>query len=80
MRKLSNHMAWPTLCFINLCIERSDLVPRKFDLTLDHASDKRLSKKEVRDVLALRSTNQKHFEVNKKSEALKVRKALTTKI
>ena len=27
----------------NLCIELGDLVPRKFDLTLDHASNKRLS-------------------------------------
>ena len=43
----------------NLCIERGDLVPRKFDLTSDHASNKRLSPEEVRDALALRSTNQK---------------------
>ena len=43
----------------NLCIERGYLVPRKFDLTLDHASNKRLSPEEVRDVIALRSTNQK---------------------
>ena len=43
----------------NLCIERSDLVPRKFDLTLDHVSNKRLSSEELRDVLALQSTNQK---------------------
>ena len=61
-------------CFI-LCIERGDLVPRKVDLTLDHASNKRLSPEEVRDALALRSTSQKNFEVNKKSLAFKVRKA-----
>ena len=72
--KLSNYVAWPALCFI-LCIERGDLVPRKFDLTLDHASNKRLSPEEVRDALALRSTSQKNFEVNKKSPALKVRKS-----
>ena len=64
----------------NLCIERGDLVPRKFDLTLDHASNKHLSPEEVRDVLALQSTNQKKFKVNKKSQALKVRKALTNKM
>ena len=64
----------------NLRIERGDLVPRKFDLTLDHASNKRLSPEEVRDVLALQSTNQKKFKVNKKSQALKVRKALTNKM
>ena len=39
-----------------------------------------LSPEEMRDILALRSTNRKNFEVNKKSEALKVRKALTAKI
>ena len=49
----------------NLCTERRDLVPRKFDLTLDHASNKRLSPEEVRDVLALRSTNQKTLKLTK---------------
>ena len=52
--------------FHNLCIERGDLVPRKFDLILDHASNKHLSPEEVMDVLALRSTNQKNFKVKKK--------------
>ena len=61
----------------NRCIERGDLVPRKFDLTLDHTSNKLLSLEEVRDALAWRSMNQGNFEVNKKSQALKVRKALT---
>ena len=55
----------------NLCIERGDLVPRKFDLTSDHASNRRLSPGEVMHVLALGSTNQSNFEVNKKSQALK---------
>ena len=32
------------------------------------------------DVLALGSMNQKNFEVNKKSQALKVRKTLTANI
>ena len=54
----------------NLCIELGDLVPRKFDLTLDHAANKRLSSEEVRDVLALRNTKQKNFEINKKSAPL----------
>ena len=63
----------------DLCIKGGDLVPRKFDLTLDHASNQRLSPEEVRDVLVLRSTNQKNFEVKQESQALKVRKALTAK-
>ena len=64
----------------NLCTERNDLVPRKFYLTSDHVSNRRLILVEVMDVLALGSTNQKKFEVNKKSEALKVQKALTAKM
>ena len=48
-------------CFVlhNLCIEHSDLVPRKFDLTSDHASNRRLSPVEVMDDLPLGITNQK---------------------
>ena len=64
----------------NLCFESGDLFPRKFDLTTDHASNRRLIPGEVMDVLALRSTNKKNFEVNKKSEALKVQKAFTAKM
>ena len=61
----------------NLCIELGDLVPRNFDLTLDHASNKRLSPEEVRDVLALTNSRQKHFEIQRKSAAVTVRNALT---
>ena len=57
----------------NLCIERGDLFPRKFDLTLDHALNKRLSPEKGRDALALRNTNQNNLEVNNKPQALKVR-------
>ena len=35
----------------NLCIERGDLVPRKFNITSEHASNKHLSPEEVRNVL-----------------------------
>ena len=66
--------------FHKLCIERGDLVPRKFYLPSDHASNRCLSPGEVMDVLTLGSTNQKNFEVNKKFQALKVRKALTAKM
>ena len=53
----------------NLCTECGDLVPRKFDLTSNQASNRRVRPKEVRDTLALRSTNQKRFKVNKISQA-----------
>ena len=68
-------LAWVALH--NICNERGDLFSRKFDLTLDHASNTRLSPGEVMNVLALGSTNQKNFDVNKKPQALK---ALTAKM
>ena len=37
----------------SLCIKHDKLAPRKFDLTLDHASNNPLSPEEVIDVLAL---------------------------
>ena len=43
-------------------------------------SNKSLSPEEARDALALRNMNQKNFEVNRKSHALKVWKALTAKM
>ena len=54
----------------NLCIERCHLVPRKFDLTLSHASNKRLNPEEVRNILTLRRTNQskQSKQLNKKFE------------
>ena len=64
----------------NRCIERGDLVPRKFDLISDHASNRRLSRGEVMDALELGSTNRKNFEGNKKSEGLKIQTALTAKM
>ena len=54
----------------NFCIELGDLVPSKFDLISDHASNRRLIPGEGMDILVLGSTNQKNFEVNKKSQAL----------
>lgn len=66
-------------CFIlhNICIKHGDLVPHKFDLTLDDASNKHLSPEEARDILSLRNTKQKNFEINKISSATKIRAALT---
>ena len=61
----------------NLCIDRGDLVPRHFDLTVNHASNKRLSSEEVRDLLDLRNTKQKDFVIDKLSPAKKIRDRLT---
>ena len=64
----------------NLYIEGGDLVPRNLDLTLDHLSNKSRSPEKVRDALALQRANQRNFEVNKKPQTFKVRKALNVKM
>lgn len=77
--KKENVKLYALACVVlhNICIERGDLAPRAFDLTANHASNKRLSSEEVRDILELRNTRQKDFEINKLSPASKIRNALT---
>ena len=45
----------------DLCIELGDLVPRKFDLTLDYAANKRLSPEEVKDMFLHSETRNKRI-------------------
>ena len=63
----------------NICIDRGDLIPRKFDLTLNHAENKRMTSEEVRDMLSLTNLKQKNFGIDRKSAAKAVRSALTKK-
>ena len=46
----------------NICIDKGDLVPRKFDLAYDIASNKRRESNELRDLLDLTDSNVKNFE------------------
>ena len=59
----------------SLCIKHDKLAPRKFDLTLDHASNNPLSPEEVRDVLALWRTSQKKLWSKQKISSIKSSKS-----
>ena len=60
----------------NICIDKGDLVPRKFDLTYDMASNKRRESNELRDLLDLTDSNVKNFETGR-LVAVKVRDKIT---
>ena len=77
-RKCETVKLYGFACFVlhNLCTERGDLVPRKFNLTSGDASNKRSSPEEVEIILALGITNQKNFEVNKKISNIKSSKSI----
>ena len=64
----------------NICIERGDLVPRAFDLTVENGSNKRRSPEEVREILCLTNTNQRNFDITGRAAATKVRDAITKNI
>ena len=41
----------------NLCIDKGDFIPRKFDLTFDHMTNKHRDRTELRDILHLTNSN-----------------------
>ena len=47
----------------NICIVQGDLVPRNYDLSIDQTSNKRRCQDEVRDLLDLTDSCQKHFDI-----------------
>ena len=49
----------------NICIDKGDRVPRKFDLTYDIASDKLRESNELRDLLDLTDFKVKNFETGR---------------
>ena len=49
----------------NICIDKGDLVPRKFDLTYDIASNKLRESNELRDLLDLTDSKVKNFETGR---------------
>ena len=51
------------ICVIlhNICIDKGDLVPRKFDLTYDMVSNKHRELNELRDLLDLPDSNLKNL-------------------
>ena len=41
----------------NLCIELGDMIPRNWDMTVDHVTNKRRPQNEIRDVLIMNIIN-----------------------
>ena len=47
-------MGFTCLVLHNLCIELGDMIPRNWDMTVDHATNKRRPQNEIQDVLLMR--------------------------
>ena len=61
----------------NLCIEKGDFIPRKFDLTFDHMTFKPRDRKELRDILHLTNSNRPNYADIGWGRGIKVRNAIT---
>ena len=60
----------------NICIDKGDLVPRKFDLTYDMTSNKPRESTELRDLLDLTDSNVRNLKTGQ-MVAVKVRDKIT---
>ena len=60
----------------NLCIDKEDMIPRKFDLSYDHITIKRRDRAELRDMLNLTNSRLKNYDTGR-GEGVKVREAIT---
>ena len=54
-------MGLACLVLHNLCIEMGDMIPRNWDITVYHATNKRRPQNEIRDVLLMNNINQKYL-------------------
>ena len=61
----------------NLCIAKGDFMPRKFDLTFDHMTNKHRDRAELRDILLLTNSNQPNYEDIGIDHGIKIRNAIT---
>ena len=60
----------------NLCIDKEDMIPRKFDLSYDHITIKRRDRAELRDMLNLTNSRLKNYDTER-GEGVKAREAIT---
>ena len=60
----------------NLCIDKEDIIPRKFDLSYDHVTNKRRDRVELRDMLNLTNSRLKNYDTGR-GEGVRVREAIT---
>ena len=69
-------MGFTCVILHNICIDKGDLVPRKFDLTYDMTSNKPRESTELRDLLDLTDSNEKNLKTGR-VVAVKVRDKIT---
>ena len=67
-------MGLACLVLHNLCIDKD--IPRKFDLSYDHVTNKRSDRAELRDMLNLTNSRLKNYDTGR-GEDVKVREAIT---
>ena len=60
----------------NLCIDKEDIIPRKFDLSYDNVTNKRIDRAELRDILNLTNPRSKNYNRGR-GESVKHREAIT---
>ena len=70
-KETENYIIWH-----NLCIEKEDIIPRKFDLSYDHITNKPRDRAELRDMLNLTNSRLKNYDTGR-GEGVKVREAIT---
>ena len=54
-------MGLACLVLHNLCIDLGDMMPRNWDMTIDHATNNRRPQNEIRDVLLMNNINHKYL-------------------
>ena len=60
----------------NWCIDKEDIIPRKFDLSYDNVTNKRIDRAELRDILNLTNPRSKNYNRGR-GESVKIREAIT---
>ena len=60
----------------NFCIDKEDIILRKFDLSYDHVTNKRRDRAELRDMPNLTNSRLKNYDTGT-GEGVKVREAIT---
>lgn len=63
----------------NLCISTGDTVGRKYDLSLDNHQNKRSTRVDVRERMLMINSQRRTWSEERQSQAVEVRRALTTK-
>ena len=69
-------MGPPCVVLHNLCIDKGDFIPRKFNLTFDHMTNKRRNRTELRDILHLTNSNRPNYADIGRGRDKKVRNAI----